>query len=49
MSKLNINMKKLIAISERNYQRLVNYGKMTESFDDVVGQILDIVVGGQKK
>ena len=35
---------KLIAVSEKNYQRLVNYGKMNQSFDQVIDQILDGIV-----
>jgi predicted CopG family antitoxin len=35
---------KLIAISEKNYQRLVNYGKMNQSFDQVIDQILNEIV-----
>jgi hypothetical protein len=41
-------MKKLIAVSERNYQRLLSYGKMNQSFDQVIGQILDTILGVQE-
>jgi hypothetical protein len=39
---------KLIAVSEKNYQRLVNYGKMNQTFDQVIEQILDNVIGVQE-
>jgi len=41
-------MKKLIAVSKRNYHRLLNYGKMNQSFDQVIGQILDTILGVQE-
>lgn len=46
MDLIYIRMKKpkLIAVSEKNYQRLVNYGKMNQSFDQVIDQILDGIV-----
>lgn len=41
-----MNNKKLkhIAISEKNYKRLVNYGSMNQTFDQLLDQILDIIV-----
>ena len=35
---------KLIAVSEKNYLRLVNYAKKNQLFDQVIDQILNEIV-----
>lgn len=39
---------KTIVLSEQNYQKLKSFGKMGESFDEVLGRVLEQVKGDRQ-